>query len=100
VDDEEGDDSDEYEELPVACEALPPIEPDASGSPASVERSAPADEAAAAGAPGPAPGSEDETAPDTSDGPGDESADARRSGIPSLSAASWSHSGGLNRNDV
>ncbi|RAJ29947.1 hypothetical protein K351_04883 [Streptomyces sp. DpondAA-E10] len=25
---------------------------------------------------------------------------ARRSGIPSLSAASWSHSGGLNRNDV
>ncbi|WP_399036676.1 hypothetical protein [Streptomyces sp. ASQP_92] len=24
----------------------------------------------------------------------------RRSGIPSLSAASWSHSGGLNRNDV
>ena len=48
--------------------------------------------------PDPAPAPEAAAAP-SPDPPAEHSA-PRRSGIPSLSAASWSHSGGLSRNDV
>lgn len=96
MDDDEGEEREEWKELPVDCEELPPIEPEASDS------AAPDDGVSCPSAAGDGEASTTGADPATagSDEPAGSDDAARRSGMPSRSAASWSHSGGLSRNDV